>query len=71
METLENIEEQVKEQIDMPVFNREQRRKLQKKMGKQGKKKLDLVGETARKLNYIDLIQRLRVLNEEKEQKEE
>lgn len=51
-------------------LNRAQRRALAKK--NKGKKKafignpIDAINETATKLNYIDLIQKLRKLNEEK-----
>jgi len=51
-------------------LNRAQRRALAKK--NKGKKKafignpIDAINETAAKLNYIDLIQKLRKLNEEK-----
>jgi len=55
-------------------MNRAQRRALKKKIG--AKKYAEMIGsgdvvetvsETAKKLNYIDLIQKLRKLNEEKE----
>ena len=53
-------------------LNRAQRRALAKK--NKGKKQvhvtpqeqMDMINETATKLNYIDLIQKLRVLNEKK-----
>ena len=47
--------------------NRAERRALAKKMGKKGRAQMDLITETAEKLNYIDLIQKLRELNEKKE----
>ena len=47
--------------------NRAERRALAKKMGKKGRAQMDLITETAEKLNYIDLIQRLRELNVKKE----
>lgn len=47
--------------------NRAERRALAKKMGKKGRAQMDLITETAEKLNYIDLIQRLRELNAKKE----
>ena len=47
--------------------NRAERRALAKKMGKKGRAQIDLITETAEKLNYIDLIQRLRELNAKKE----
>lgn len=58
-----------------PVMNRAQRRALKKKVG--AKKyaemiadsgdEISMINETAEKLNYIDLIQKLRKLNEKKE----
>ena len=47
--------------------NRAERRALAKKLGKKGCAQADLITETAEKLNYIDLIQKLRKLNEKKE----
>lgn len=47
--------------------NRAERRALAKKMGKKGREQLGTISETARKLNYIDLIQKLREMNKEKE----
>ena len=76
-EILKKIEEKTLEKIrstQVPM-NRAQRRALKKKLG--AKKYAEMVGdsgntieavtETATKLNYIDLIQKLRKLNEEKE----
>ena len=76
-EILKNIEQKTLEKIreKQPPMNRAQRRALKKKMG--AKKYAELVGEgdaatviseTAAKLNYIDLIQKLRKLNEEKKE---
>ena len=55
-------------------MNRAQRRALKKKVGAKRYAEMvadgdivDAVSETAAKLNYIDLIQKLRKLNEEKE----
>ena len=74
-EVLKNIEEKTLEKIrktQVPM-NRAQRRALKKKVG--AKKYAEMVAngdvvetisETAKKLNYIDLIQKLRKLNEEK-----
>lgn len=56
-DTIRRIEE------NQPKLNRKQRRALQKKTGKSA----SVITDTARKLNYIDLIQRLRKLNEERE----
>ena len=52
-------------------LNRAQRRALQKKYGKGAKlgtldEQQAVINETAQKLSYIDLIQKLRKLNEEK-----
>ena len=79
-EILKNIEAKTLEKIrsQQPQLNRAQRRALKKKMG--AKKYAEMVaesgdvvsavGETAKKLNYIDLIQKLRKLNAEKENEE-
>ena len=54
-------------------LNRAQRRALEKKYGKGAKlhftpkEQQEVINETATKLNYIDLIQKLRKLNEQKE----
>lgn len=56
-------------------MNRAQRRALKKKVGAKKYAEMvaeegsvtDTISETAKKLNYIDLIQKLRKLNEEKE----
>ena len=76
-EMLKNIEDKTLQRIreKQPPMNRAQRRALKKKLG--AKKYAEMVGEngdvveavteTAKKLNYIDLIQKLRKLNEEKE----
>ena len=71
----DNIEEIVEEttfaienQINQPQFhNRAERRKFAKKLGKSGRAKIGTISETAKKLTYINLIQKLRELNEEKE----
>ena len=75
-EILENINKRTIEYIrsKQPPMNRAQRRALKKKVG--AKKYAEMiaesgdavsaVSETAKKLNYIDLIQKLRKLNEEK-----
>lgn len=51
-------------------LNREQRRSIRKKMGKKGRQNMDVISDTARKLNYIDLIQKLRKLNAEREKED-
>ena len=60
--TLKNIREK------MPPLNRAQRRALAKKQGKKNQMStVETITDTAKKLSYIDLIQKLRKLNEEKE----
>ena len=73
----DNIEEIVEEttsaienKVNQPQFhNRAERRKFAKKLGKSGRAKMGTISETAKKLTYINLIQKLRELNEEKENK--
>lgn len=76
-EVLKKIQDKTIEKINSTrvPMNRAQRRALKKKVG--AKKYAEMVAnsgdvvtavsETAQKLNYIDLIQKLRKLNEEKE----
>ena len=77
-EVLKKIEAKTLEKIrstQVPM-NRAQRRALRKKVGAQKYAEMvansgdvvSAVGETAKKLNYIDLIQKLRKLNKEKEE---
>lgn len=69
-ETLEAVETLINSQIENNSdiqLNRAQRRALAKKAGKRGRAQLEAIGETAQKLDYIDLIQKLRKMNEEKE----
>ena len=77
-EILKNIEEKTLEKIrstQVPM-NRAQRRALKKKVGAKkyaemvanGGDAVSVINETAQKLNYIDLIQKLRKLNKEKEE---
>ena len=76
-EILQKIQEKTIEKINSTriPMNRAQRRALKKKVGAKKYAEMvnesgDVVGavsETAKKLNYIDLIQKLRKLNEEKE----
>lgn len=76
-EILKKLEQKTLEQIrkQQPPMNRAQRRALKKKVG--SKKYAEMVensditsaiSDTAMKLNYIDLIQKLRKLNEEKQE---
>ena len=69
-ETLEAVETLINSQVENNSdiqLNRAQRRALAKKAGKRGRAQLEAIGETAKKLDYIDLIQKLRKMNEEKE----
>ncbi len=76
-EVLKKIQDKTIEKINSTrvPMNRAQRRALKKKVGAKKYAEMinesgDAVGavsETAKKLNYIDLIQKLRKLNEEKE----
>lgn len=75
-EVLKKIQEKTIEKINSTrvPMNRAQRRALKKKVGAKKYAEMvaesgdvvDAVSETAKKLNYIDLIQKLRKLNEEK-----
>lgn len=69
-ETLAEVEQQIQEQLKPVKLNRAQRRALMKKGGKTGRQQLGAIQETTQKLNYIDLIQRLRELNEKRENEE-
>lgn len=74
-EILKNIENKTIEKINstrMPM-NRAQRRALKKKVGSKKYAEMvangdvvETISDTAKKLDYIDLIQKLRKLNEEK-----
>ena len=76
-EVLKKIEQKTIEKINSTrvPMNRAQRRALKKKIGAkkyaemvaEGGDVVGAVSETAKKLNYIDLIQKLRALNEKKE----
>ena len=76
-EVLQNIQDKTLEKIQSKQvpLNRAQRRALKKKLGAkkyaemlaQEGNEVAAVSETAKKLNYINLIQKLRKLNEEKE----
>lgn len=63
-ETTTAIENKIQ---DLQFHNRAERRKFAKKLGKSDRAKMGTISETAKKLNYIDLIQNLRKLNEKKE----
>lgn len=69
-ETLEAVESIITSQINensIPPMNHAQKRALAKKMGKKSREQLGTIGEAAKKLDYIDLIQKLRELNKKKE----
>ena len=73
-EILKKIQDFTIEKINSAQIklNRAQRRALQKKYGKNAtlemtpQQQMEAINETAKKLNYIDLIQKLRKLNEQK-----
>ena len=79
-EILKKIEQKTIEKINSTrvPMNRAQRRALKKKVGAKKYAEMasesgdivEAVSETARKLNYVDLIQKLRQLNEKKEKEE-
>lgn len=68
---LEEIEttvaRQMEEKTQYQPKNRAERRALAKKLGKSGRAKMGSISETAKKLNYINLIEQLRELNKKKE----
>jgi len=70
-ETLNLITQSTSAEIDnktnIRLRNRKERRAIQKQLGKKNRNKIDAISEIARKLDYIDLIQKLRELNEKKE----
>ena len=71
-DNLESIEAETTAAIEnksqeLQFHNRAQRRAFAKKLGKTGRAKMGTISETAKKLNYINLIENLRELNEKKE----
>ena len=71
---LEEIETTVANSLketDYRPRNRAERRRIAKKLGKRGRESLGTISETAKKLNYIELIEKLRELNEKKEHNED
>ena len=67
----EKLIDEVEQRSGPPLpRNRAERRALAKKLGKKGRAELDVIAETSKKLNYIELIQKLRELNKEKEHEE-
>lgn len=63
-ETTSAIEDKTNQ---LQFHNRAQRRAFAKKLGKSGRAKMGTISETAKKLTYINLIEKLRELNEKKE----
>ena len=57
----------------MPAMNRAQRRALAKKQGKKtlSKTATDTIAEITKKINYIDLIQKIQALNKKREEEGE
>ena len=75
-DVMTNIKKFTQEKIreSMPPMNRAQRRAWQKKQRRNKnriKPAAETISDTAEKLNYIDLIQKLRALNEKKEKENE
>ena len=71
-DSLESIEAETTTAIEnksqeLQFHNRAQRRAFAKRLGKSGRAKMGTISETAKKLTYINLIEKLRKLNEEKE----
>ena len=71
-EIIEETTSAIENKINQPQFhNRAERRAFAKKLGKTGRAQFGTISETAKKLNYINLIQQLRELNEKKENENE
>ena len=71
---VEDVEERIQNMLDARARgprNRKERRKLMKKIGKTRYNQMNLINDTAKKLDYIKLIEGLRKLNEKKENKDE
>jgi len=67
-EIVEKTTSAIENKVNQLQFhNRAERRAFAKKLGKAGRAQFSSISETAKKLNYIDLIQKLRKLNNEKE----
>lgn len=67
---VEEIEQTISNQIENntnPILNRAQRRALMKKAGRKGRAQFGLVNDTAKKLDYINLIQKIKELKEKNE----
>lgn len=70
---VEELVQQFKEQVNgAPApLNRAQRRALAKKAGKKGRASMNLISDTARKMDMAYLIQEIRKLNEKNKGVEE
>lgn len=67
-EIVEETTSEIETKVNQPQFhNRAERRRFAKKLGKSGRAKMGTISETAKKLTYINLIEKLRELNEKKE----
>lgn len=67
-EIVEDTTAAIENKVNQPQFhNRAERRRFAKKLGKSGRAKMGTISETAKKLTYINLIEKLRELNEKKE----
>ena len=67
-EIVEKTTSTVENKVNQLQFhNRAERRAFAKKLGKTSRAQFGSISETAKKLNYINLIQQLRELNEKKE----
>lgn len=66
-QTAEEVTKEITKSVERRSMNRAQRRAAAKRAGRKGRAKIDLVTETATRLDYIDLIQKLRELNKRKE----
>lgn len=71
-ETIDEVQKMISEDIETQSQlarprNRAERRALAKKIGKKGREQFGTISETAKKLNYINLIQKLRDMNKENE----
>ena len=72
-ETLEAVEQMIASNIEEKSqlnMNRAQRRAFMHKMGKRGRGQLGLISDAAKKLNYIDLIQKIDALNKKNKENE-
>ena len=67
---LEEVETTVAESLSKANYqphNRAQRRAFAKKLGKSGRANMGTISETAKKLTYINLIEKIREMNKKEE----